>query len=113
MNDQSKPSSVPEPERPLAPTTFVFLGAYSEVLGTGIKLTRFGQRVELPENVAAETKLHGGLPCIPADKFDGLKFTDDELKRFGAAASHTNAPAEFIAKKKQALEILHTIREGK
>ena len=45
-------------------TTFVFLGAYSEVLGAGIKLTRFGQRVELPPEFADETKVAGGLPSL-------------------------------------------------
>jgi len=90
--------------------TFVFLGALSEVLGAGIKLTRFGQRIELPPELADETKRHGGLPCIPAEQFDALGFTEAELKQFGVADSHAQAPAEFLAKKRQALEILHAHR---
>ena len=93
-------------------TTFVFLGAYSEVLGAGIKLTRFGQRVELPPDVAEETKVAGGLPCIPAEQFDTAGFTAAELQKYGPAASHENAPPEFLAKKAQALEILHKLRGG-
>ena len=93
-------------------TTFVFLGAYSEVLGAGIKLTRFGQRVDLPPEIADETKLAGGLPCIPTDQFDAIGFTAEELRKYGPAAAHENAPPEFLAKKAQALQILHTIREG-
>jgi hypothetical protein len=92
-------------------TTFVFLGGVSEVLGAGIKLTRFGERVELPPDLAAETKLHGGLPCIPAAAFDALGFSDDDLKRYGPTAAHGNAPEAFLAKKIKALEALHAIRE--
>jgi hypothetical protein len=93
-------------------TTFVFVGAFSEVLGAGIKLDRFGQRVELPPDLADETKLDGGLPCIPAESFDALGFTAEELRKYAKAATHENAPAEFLAKKKQALEILHNHRGG-
>ena len=93
-------------------TTFVFLGAYSEVLGAGIKLTRFGQRVELPPDLADETKVAGGLPCIPAEQFDAIGFTAEELQKYWPAASHENAPPEFLAKKTQALQILHKLRGG-
>jgi hypothetical protein len=92
-------------------TTFVFLGALSEVLGAGIKLTRFGQRVELLPDLADETKRAGGLPCIPAVEFDAIGFTPEQLRKFGPTATHENAPAEFQTKKQQALAILHAIRE--
>lgn len=108
--------------------TFVFLGSISEVHapGTaGIKLTRFGQRIDLPEELAEQTKMHGGLPCIPAEQFDGLGFTPAELKKYALAASHDRheiapdgrllvfkAPDEFLEKKRQALTILHEIREA-
>lgn len=92
--------------------TFVFLGTVSEVWGHGIKLTRFGERVELPEDVAAETKIHGGLPCITAEDFDAIGFTADELKRYSVSATHDAAPLSFREKKAEALEILHTQRGG-
>ena len=91
-------------------TTFVFLGAYSEVLGAGIKLTRFGQRVDQPPEIAGETKLAGGLPCIPAEQFDAIGFTAEELRKYGPVAAHENAPPEFLAKNAQALQILHALR---
>lgn len=107
--------------------TYVFLGSLSEVHapGTaGIKLTRFGQRVELTEELAEQTKQHGGLPCIPAEQFDALGFTPAELKKYALAASHDRyeigpdgkllifkAPEEFLEKKRNALTILHEIRE--
>lgn len=74
--------------------TYVFLGSFAEVIGAGIKLTRFGQRVELPPDVAEQTKRKGGLIAIPAAEFDAIKAVDE------------------ADKKRQALEILHNIREG-
>lgn len=90
--------------------TFVFVGAYSEVLGAGIRLTRFGERVELPDQIAESVGHPRGLPCIPAADFDGINFTADELRKYGAAATHPNASAEFLAKKARALQILATLR---
>ncbi len=108
--------------------TYVFLGAISEVLGAGIKLTRFGQRVELPPQIAEETKMHGGLPCIPAEQFDAIFDPKDPntakwLKKYAVASSHDRqqvgpngqlvtiqAVPEFLEKKKQALTVLHEIR---
>ena len=92
--------------------SFVFLGAYSEVLGAGIKLTRFGQRVELPPEIAEETKHPRGLPCIPAEQFDAIGFTAEELRKYGAAAAQENAPPEFWERKAKALAMLHTMRGG-
>jgi hypothetical protein len=89
--------------------TFVFVSrSVSEVLGAGIKLSRFGQRVELASPFAEETKLHGGLPCIPAEEFDAINFTDAELK----SAKWENPMPSFLEKEKQALAVLHKIRGG-
>jgi hypothetical protein len=110
-------------------TTFVFLGAHSEVLGAGIKLTRFGQRVDLPPDLAEQTKMHGGLPCIPVEQFDAIFDPKDPqtalwLKKYAVASSHDRqemrpngfitikAVPEFLEKKKQALTVLHEIREA-
>ena len=88
--------------------TFVFVSrSISEVLGAGIKLTRYGQRIELPPELAEETKHRRGLPCIPAADFDALKFTDAELK----SARWENPMPSFLEKERQALEILHSLRE--
>lgn len=96
--------------------TFVFLGSFSQVLsetpGESIKLTRFGQRVELSDDAAEQTRHPRGLPVIPAEDFDALGFTADDLRKFGAAQSHENAPAEFLQKKMLALQALHEYRGG-
>lgn len=91
--------------------TFVFLGAYSEVLGANLKLTRFGQRVDLPAEIADDTRRDGGLICIPAEAFDALGFTQAELDAYPTPASHANA--EFQDKKRRALDILHELRSAK
>lgn len=91
-------------------TSFVFLGAYSEVLGAGIKLTRFGQRVDLPPEFAQQTKHPRGLPCIPAEDFDAIGFTAEELRKYGPVQTHDGAPAEFQEKKRAALQVLHDLR---
>lgn len=101
--------------------TYVFIGGTAEA--PNIKLTRFGQRVELPPDLAAETAHDGGLICIPAELFDPLmaEFKIDEagLKKYGLAAMHGNAPkaagpdfqANFNALVKRSREALHDIRE--
>lgn len=89
-------------------TTFVFLGTYALFEG----LNRFGQRIELSPEAAKETKHPRGLPAIPAEEFDALGFSPEELRKFGPAETHANAPAEFLEKKKRALELLHVIRGG-
>jgi len=95
-------------------TSFVFLGAYSEVPNGGIRLTRFGQRVELPPELAESTKHPRGLPCIPAVDFDAIQppFTPEELRKYGALATHETAPKEFLEKKRKARDILAKHRAG-
>lgn len=92
--------------------TFVFLGSVSELPEAGIKLTRFGQRAELPDEIAEQIKHRRGLPCIPAEDFDALGFTAEELRKYNLWDKHENASPEFIAKRTQALEILHKLRGG-
>jgi hypothetical protein len=88
--------------------TYVYLGnSVSEVIGAGIKLTRFGERVELPDAIAKETARPGGLIAIPAEQFDEIGFTEAELANdWGAGGSKP----EIQAKKVKALQILHEIR---
>src|SRR5690349_17634485 len=76
--------------------TYVFIGAFSQAPDSNIKLTRFGQRVELPADIAADTTHPRGLPCIPAEAFDKLGFTEAELKKYGVSDTHEKAPAEFL-----------------
>lgn len=101
--------------------TYVFVGSYSEA--PNIKLTRFGQRVELPPELAEETAHDGGLPCIPAEAFDALLkdtgIDDKALAKWGAAALSGNTPkaagadfkSQFDSLVKKSRVALHEIRE--
>lgn len=91
--------------------TYVFIGTYSEALVGGVRLTEFGQRIELTEDLGATTVEPGGLICIPAADFDALGFTPSELAKWKKTATHGRAPAEFLAKKRAALMKLHERRE--
>lgn len=88
--------------------TYVFLGTYTEIYGHA-RLTDFGQRVDLPEEIAKDA-IAGDCAMIPAEEFDAIGFTPDELRKFAKASSHGNAPAEFLEKKKQALVKFHELR---
>ena len=104
--------------------TYVFLGGLTEAPIVG-RLTQFGQRFEVtPEQAKEFIERNGGIPAIPADRFDSVGFTEPELKKYPSAASHwrqetmpdgttkvISAPPEFLEKKKRALEILHEIRQ--
>lgn len=115
LDDMGMAFKPTEPPKPKTTATFVFLGTVSEAPDAGIKLTRFGQRVELPPVLAEETAHDGGLPCIPAEDFDPLmeacKVDKPMLKKFGPTASHPNSPAAFQALVKRSREILHGRRE--
>ena len=43
---------------------FRFLGTDTEIFGVA-RLTEFGQEVDLPPDIAQQTALPGGAPCIP------------------------------------------------
>ncbi|HEY2014640.1 MAG TPA: hypothetical protein VGH38_14115 [Bryobacteraceae bacterium] len=90
--------------------TFVFLGSVSEVMGAGLKLTRRGQRFDATPEVADGTRRKGGVPAIPAERFDALGMTEQELHKYGPAAAFDRAPAAFQAKMHQAFQILAEIR---
>lgn len=99
--------------------TFVFIGSLSETMAVGkgaprsVRLTEYGQRVELDDQIAAECDEAGGLVAIPAADFDALGFDPKDLKKFKKVSSHERAPAEFLEKKRQAAMILHERREAK
>jgi hypothetical protein len=91
---------------------YVFLG-FESVVGT-VKLTRFGQTIELPEDVA-DREIFNNVPILPAAKFDAI-FNTEELKadlvKFHAAPLHEQASPEFQAKVLAARIALHEWRES-
>jgi hypothetical protein len=53
-----------------------------------------------------------GCAIIPAEEFDELDISDEELKKYSSPAARTDAPEEFKAKGKAAREVLHVFRES-
>jgi hypothetical protein len=87
---------------------YVFVGTHSYV-GT-IELSRFGQRVELPDGVA-RTAIAGGCALLPAEEFETIGFTAEEVERHPYPGDWESAPAELIAKRCAAHAAVARIRE--
>lgn len=79
-----------------------FVGSYCEIDGGRVKLERFGQRIELTDDIA-KTVIMGGGAILPEAEFKRLGFTDAELKDYQFPGPQENAPEGFRAKKKAAL----------
>lgn len=116
------PESVVETPKQKSTETFVFVGTYSEVPDAGIKLMRFGQRVELPKHLAEGTQEDGGLLCIPASMFDPLMAEAHVdaamLKKFGGIRKQVEkgkvtwlVPDEYKRLVERAHAVLHDWRE--
>jgi len=88
--------------------TYYFVGSNSDI-GESIRLIRFGQAVELSDELAREAVL-GGCALVADADFQEIGFTLKELETFGSVGSHERAPAEFIEKKKRALVAVHNLR---
>jgi hypothetical protein len=82
--------------------TYYFIG--TEALITGYpQLTRFGQKIDLPDDVASEVRKKVAL--LTADQWQMLGFTEKELGTFSNVGVHEAAPPEFIAKRDKAWTI--------
>jgi hypothetical protein len=76
---------------------YFFVGSYCEIDGGRVKLERFGQRIELPDELAA-TVVRGGGAVLPEAKFDEIGFTEQELKQYAYPGQRLGAPEAFNAK---------------
>jgi len=73
-------------------------GAPAELLDSPFKFTRFGQTVEMPDDLAEHAIAHR-VPLIPVEIWDSVSVTDAELKRHARFESHVQASPEFISKR--------------
>ena len=97
--------------------TFRFVGTESEIGGEGLR--RFGQRITLSDSRAKEaimgagkeTAYAGATAIIPDEAFEKLKVSDQEMDKYAYPGQRNNAPPEFRAKVKAALEALAATRE--
>lgn len=76
---------------------YFFVGSYCEIDGGRIKLERFGQRIELPDEVA-ETVVKGGGAILPEAKFQEIGFTEQELSLYAYPGQRAGAPEVFNQK---------------
>lgn len=81
-------------------------GSQCDVHGPAIKLDKFGQSIELTDELAHTIALGGGV-ILPGPKFDALGFTTDELKKYALPGQRVSAPAEFIGKIRSAWSAYH------
>lgn len=78
-----------------------FVGSYCEIGGGRIKLDRFGQRVELPAELA-ENVVKGGGAILPEEDFAKFGFTEQELSLYAYPGQWSDAPEAFTRKQKAA-----------
>jgi hypothetical protein len=71
---------------------FRFVGAHAQIYDTPYVFTRFGQLVELPEDLARRVILER-VRLVPASVWDGLGITEAEIQKPGP---------DFAAKKRAA-----------
>ena len=80
-----------------------FVGTHVQIMDTKIKMERFGQLVDLPDEFATR-RAH----VLTADEWASLGVTDEEMKKFPTVeAIHLRGTPEIKAKLVKAWAILH------
>lgn len=79
-------------------SVYCFVGSYCEIDGGRIKLERFGQKIDLPEEIAA-TVISGGGAILPEADFEGLAFTEQEMSLYAYPGPQASAPEAFQRKR--------------
>ena len=86
-----------------------FLGDTASLYHEGgvIEFHSFGQSVELSDEQAAHLLAKNLL--LPEDEFARIGFSEEHLKEFPSAVSHSRAPEAFRQRKLQALKRAHEL----
>lgn len=82
--------------------SYRFVGTQADI--GGVRLSRFGQKIDLP---AADAKHERGPAVIPAERFDEIGFTEEELAKYALSGPRSEAPKSFQDKLRAALEARH------
>lgn len=91
-------------------TKYRFLGTASEIIGVA-SLKEFGQEVELDPAVAEPLIASDRGPMlIPSDRFEGIGFDPEDLKRYRYPGPRSEAPEQFQGKYRESLIALHEYR---
>jgi hypothetical protein len=88
-----------------------FVGDQADIYNPLYQFRRFGQKADI-EDACARQHCLKGVQLIPEAEFEAIGFTEDELKLYPSAISHTGATADFKRKKKTALVALHAFRQA-
>ena len=103
----------------MARQLFRFVGSECEI--GGVRLDRFGQRVELDLDFAP-VAIRGGAALLTQEQFHSLGFSEEDLKVWGSPFIDLNEvpanPVEaknkavFLAKRAKAQQLYCSIRDG-
>lgn len=81
---------------------FRYLGNAVSYIGGDIVLQRFGQPIELDEQLAFDA-MAGGCALIPDEQFQEIGFSNQELELYAEPGSDWAAPESFKQKRKEAV----------
>ncbi len=73
-------------------------GAPAEIMDSPYKFTRYGQLVEMPDELAEHAIAHR-VPLVPVPVWESVSVTDSEVKRHSRFETHVQASPEFISKR--------------
>src|ERR1035441_2436286 len=85
-------------------SAYRFVGSYCEI--GGVRLERFGQAVDLSDEVA-ETAVKGGAAIIPECDFQKLGFTEQEVSLYAYPGQREGAPEVVMSKIKASWVAFH------
>ena len=75
-----------------------------------VTLDEMGARIMLSKD-EARNAVDGGAAIVPADKFEAVGFTPDELERYKYTGSRSSAPDSFHAKLRAAVSQIGVAEE--
>lgn len=85
-----------------------FVGSACAIWGVA-ELSKFGQRIELLDEVA-ENVILGGAALITEEDFNVIGFSTDELTDFAFPGQRVNAPEDFKARETAAVLVFQNRR---
>jgi hypothetical protein len=93
-------------------STYFYAGTFTEIGGVAeglAALHKFGQSIELSDELAVDVILGGGT-IVPKASWDSIGFTEQEISLYSNVYTHATAPAAFLTKKRKAVLACHALR---
>jgi hypothetical protein len=83
-----------------------FVGTSGEIYDTKFSFKRYGQLVDMPDDIA-QRAIAAGFPLLTDQEFkDVTGHTDEEVKKWGGMIGHATVPADVAAKRNKAWAII-------